>query len=242
MGARILLIPTPINSAETPLDISLPSAIRTQVDGMDCFVVENLRSARRFLSRLKLSVAIDEMQFTELSEHTDANDVEAMLEPLLKQGRSIGVISEAGLPCVADPGALLVAAAHRHGIEIVPLVGPSSIMLALMASGANGQSFAFNGYLPVKNPDRARAIERFEKRVRTENQTQIFIETPYRNLNLWSDLLSTLSGETMLTVACDLTQPITELITTKSVAQWRNSKTPDIQKRPAIFIFSNKIV
>lgn len=240
MAARILLIPTPINSAEISMDISLPSAIRAQVDGMDCFVVENLRSARRFLSRLKLSVAIDDMQFTELSEHTDTKDVEAMLEPLLKQGRSIGIISEAGLPCVADPGALLVAAAHRHGVEVVPLVGPSSIMLALMASGANGQSFAFNGYLPVKNPDRARAIERFEKRVRTENQTQIFIETPYRNLNLWSDLLATLSPDTMLTVACDLTEPTSELIATKSIAQWRSTKTPDIQKRPAIFIFSNK--
>lgn len=242
MAPRILLIPTPINSPETPLETSLPSAVRAQVDGLDCFVVENLRSARRFLSRLKLSVAIDDMTFMELSEHTAAEDVESMLEPLLKQGRSIGVISEAGLPCVADPGALLVAAAHRHGVEVVPLVGPSSIMLALMASGANGQSFAFNGYLPVKNPDRTRSIERFEKRVRTESQTQIFIETPYRNLNLWGDLLSTLSGETMLTVACDLTEPITQLIVTKSVAQWRNAKTPDIQKRPAIFIFSNKAV
>lgn len=242
MTPRILLIPTPINTSEHPLELSLPSALRAQVEGLDYFVVENLRSARRFLSRLKLSIPIDQMQFAELSEHTDPEDVEAMLEPLLKQNRSIGIISEAGLPCVADPGALLVAAAHRHSIEVVPLVGPSSIMLALMASGANGQSFAFNGYLPIKNPDRAQAIQRFERRTLTENQSQIFIETPYRNLNLMSELLQNLSGSTMLTVACELTNPDSQLIATKSVAQWRNSKTPDIQKKPAIFIFSNKIL
>lgn len=233
--AQVILIPTPINSSDCDLAISLPGLLRSQVEGLDYFVVENLRSARRFLSRLKLSIAIDDMEFVELSEHTAPQDVEQMLEPVLRQRRSVGVISEAGLPCVADPGSLLVAAAHKHGVRVVPLVGPSSIMLALMASGANGQSFAFNGYLPIKNPDRAKTIRNLEKRAKTENQSQLFIETPYRNLGMWQELLGTLSGSTMLSVAANLTD-VDELVATHSVAEWKQLKTPDIQKKPAIFI------
>jgi 16S rRNA (cytidine1402-2'-O)-methyltransferase len=157
-----------------------------------------------------------------------------MIKPLLA-GRSAGVISEAGVPGVADPGALVVEACHRKGIRVVPLVGPSSILLAMMASGLNGQSFAFNGYLPVKPPERSKAIKALERRAHVEHQSQIFIEAPYRNVKLMEQMLQVCAAETMLTVACDITSP-EELIVTRSVAQWRKSGVPDIAKRPTIFI------
>jgi len=159
--------------------------------------------------------------------------VAELLTPVLA-GTDAGVISEAGLPGVADPGADLAALAHLRGVEVVPLVGPSSILLALMASGLNGQSFAFNGYLPVKQPERGRAIRHFEKRAQTERQSQIFIETPYRNLKLFEDFLKECNGNTLLTVAADILQP-DQLIRTAQIRDWK-AKTPDIHKRPAIFI------
>ena len=151
------------------------------------------------------------------------------------QGRSSGVISEAGVPAVADPGALVVEACHRHDIRVVPLVGPSSIILAVMASGLNGQSFAFNGYLPVKPPERAKAIRFFERRARTEGQSQLFIEAPYRNAKLLEQLLQTLAPDTPLGIAMDLTAP-TAFVQTHRVAEWRRRELPDTNKRPAIFI------
>lgn len=216
-------------------DTALPAGNRAVLDTLDCFVVENIRTARRFLARSGISRTIDELTFTELNEHTRPEEVEALLLPVLKAEKSIGVMSEAGLPCIADPGALLVAAAHRHQIEVVPLVGPSSITLALMASGANGQSFAFNGYLPVKQPDRGKAIRRFEARAHAEGQSQIFIEAPYRNVKLFEDILSACAPQTMLCIACDLLEP-GQLIASRTVAQWKKSGTPDFNKRPAIFI------
>ena len=179
---------------------------------------------------------IDTLEFRELNEHNTAfeREVEALVEPLLT-GRSAGVISEAGVPGVADPGAAVVAVCHRKGIRVVPLVGPSSILLALMASGLNGQSFAFNGYLPVKPPERARAIRALERRALTERQSQLFIEAPYRNDKLFTQLIEVCAPETKLTVAVDLTAP-TELIRTRTVAEWRRVKAPEWNKRPAIFI------
>ncbi len=242
MSAGVLyLLPCPIGDG-APGEV-LPAANFEVMRRLDYFIVENVRSARRFLSRAGVASgsgdggrAIDSLEFVELNEHTRPEEVSAMLAPVVG-GRDGGVISEAGVPAVADPGADIVAAAHRAGIRVVPLVGPSSILLALMASGANGQSFAFNGYLPVREPDRGRAIRHFEKRAHTERQSQIFIETPYRSARLLADLMAVCSPETRLTVAADITAP-DEFIRTLSVAEWRRTHTPPLDKLPAIFILS----
>lgn len=194
--------------------------------------MEELRTARRVLSRYGLRGHIDELEFHVLNEHTSPQEVEAMLS--LFDGQDVGLLSEAGLPAVADPGAALVALCHRHGIQVVPLVGPSSLMLALMASGLNGQSFAFRGYIPAKTEERRSAIKGLEKQSRSLSQSQILIETPYRNDALLADLLRELAPETRLCVAADLTLP-TQYIRTDTVAGWR--KTPvTVGKRPCVFI------
>ena len=230
----LYLIPCPISDETAPWDV-LPAANRAVMDALDYFIVENTRTARRFLSRAGIARPIDELEFRELNEHTVAGrEVEELVAPLLA-GRSAGVISEAGVPGVADPGALVVEACHRRGIRVAPLVGPSSIILAVMASGLNGQSFAFNGYLPVKPPERAKAIRFFERRARSEGQSQLFIEAPYRNAKLLEELVRTLAPETRLTVAADLTAP-TERIETRTVGEWRRMSLPELNKRPAIFI------
>ncbi len=230
----LYLIPCPISDETSPWEV-LPAANRAVMEELDYFIVENTRSARRFLSKAELGRPIASLEFRELNEHTVAGAaVEELISPLL-EGRSAGVISEAGVPAVADPGALVVEAAHRKGIRVVPLVGPSSIILAVMASGLNGQSFAFNGYLPVKPPERQRAIRHFERRAVQERQSQLFIEAPYRNQKLMQELLQSLQSETRLTVAMDLTAP-TEWIRTMRVAEWRKAVLPDLQRRPAIFI------
>ena len=230
----LYMIPCPISDQTDVYDV-VPEANRRVMDSLDYFIVENVRSARRFLSKAGISRKIDELEFVELNEHTVAGQaVEAMVKPLLA-GRSAGVISEAGVPGVADPGALVVEACHKHNIRVVPLVGPSSILLAMMASGLNGQSFAFNGYLPVKPPERSKAIKALERRAHAEQQSQIFIEAPYRNVKLMEQMLQVCAAESKLTVACDITSP-EELILTRSIAQWRKCGVPDIAKRPTIFI------
>jgi 16S rRNA (cytidine1402-2'-O)-methyltransferase len=228
------MIPCPISEQTEVYDV-VPEANRRVIDSLDYFIVENVRSARRFLSKAHIARKIDELEFVELNEHTVAGQaIEAMVKPLLA-GRSAGVISEAGVPGVADPGALVVEACHRKGIRVVPLVGPSSILLAMMASGLNGQSFAFNGYLPVKPPERSKAIKALERRAHVEHQSQIFIEAPYRNVKLMEQMLQVCAVETKLTVACDITSP-DEFIVTRSIAEWRKQPLPDIAKRPTIFI------
>ena len=228
------MIPCPISDQTDVYDV-VPEANRRVMDSLDYFIVENVRSARRFLSKAGISRKIDELEFVELNEHTVAGQaVESMVKPLLA-GRSAGVISEAGVPGVADPGALVVEACHKHNIRVVPLVGPSSILLAMMASGLTGQSFAFNGYLPVKPPERSKAIKALERRAHAEQQSQIFIEAPYRNVKLMEQMLQVCAAESKLTVACDITSP-EELILTRSIAQWRKCGVPDIAKRPTIFI------
>ncbi len=234
MKGTLYLIPCPISDETSPWDV-LPAANRAVMDSLDYFIVENTRTARRFLSRAGIARPIDTLEFRELNEHTVAGrEVEELVKPIL-EGRSAGVVSEAGVPAVADPGALVVDACHSHGIRVVPLTGPSSIILAVMASGLNGQSFAFNGYLPVKPAERQQAIRRFERRVQSERQSQIFIEAPYRNTKLMEELMRTLSPATHLTVAADITAPA-EYIRTLTVAEWRKCGVPDIQKRPTIFI------
>lgn len=196
------------------------------------FVVEELRTARRFLKACDRSIDIDSLHFDVLNEHTDPATVPAMLEPAL-EGHDMGLISEAGCPAVADPGSNLVAAAARKGIEVVPLVGPSSILLSLMASGFNGQSFAFLGYLPFDGAKRATAFKEMERAIR-RGQTQIFIETPYRNRRLIEELSAAFPPDMLLCVACDLTGPA-QSIRTMPLSQWRKD-TADYAKRPAIFL------
>lgn len=228
----LYLIPCPI-AATAPFDV-LPGANAGIMSALDYFIVEDVRSARRFLSSAKLGRPIDTLEFVELNEHTSEQDFEQLIKPILA-GRDAGVISEAGVPGVADPGADVVALCHRHGIRVTPLVGPSSILMAMMASGLNGQSFAFNGYLPVKPPERTKAIRHFEKRAQTEHQSQMFIETPYRNAKLFEDFLVLCSPATRLCVACDITGP-EEFIVTATIKDWRSRPKPEINKRPAIFI------
>lgn len=228
------MIPCPISDERAVWDV-LPAANLAVMNSLDYFIVENTRTARRFLSRAGIERKIDTLEFVELNEHTtEARDIERMLRPV-EEGRSAGVISEAGVPGVADPGADIVALAHRKGIRVVPLVGPSSILMVMMASGQNGQSFAFVGYLPVKESDRSRTIKSLERRAQTEHQAQIFIEAPYRNVKLFESLVATLSPKMRLTVAADITSP-EELIQTLTVEEWRKRGVPEIQKRPTIFV------
>ena len=234
MSGTLYLIPCPISEDTLPYDVT-PEGNRNIITSLDYFIVENLRSARRFLSKAGLSGQIDNLEFDELSEHTTSpRDIERMVAKI-KAGRSAGVISEAGVPAVADPGQLVVEACHRAGIRVVPLVGPSSIIMAVMASGLSGQSFAFNGYLPVKEPERTRAIKRLESRAVGEQQSQLFIEAPYRNVKLAEQILASCGAKTHLAIACDITSN-NEFIRTATIAEWRKMGLPDINKRPTIFI------
>lgn len=224
------MIPSPLGEY-SPAEV-LPEGVLKTACSLKCFVVEEVRTARRFLSAAGLKGHIEELEFHTLNEHTSPVEVEA-LASLFDNG-DVGLISEAGLPAVADPGAALVALCHRKGIEVVPLTGPSSLMLALMASGLNGQSFAFRGYLPAKADERKPAIKEIERESRRLDQSQIFIETPYRNDSLLQDLLQQLQPSTRLTVAADLTLP-SAFIRTQTVAEWRKSPVT-IGKRPCVFI------
>ena len=228
---KLYLIPTPLGEGN-PADV-LPAPVLEVLPTLDRFVVEETRTARRFLSAAGLKGHIGDLEFHELNEHTAPAQVEAFL-PLFADGHNVGLLSEAGLPAVADPGALLVALCHRHGIEVVPLVGPSSLMLALMASGLNGQSFAFVGYIPAKTEERRNALKGLEKRSAQYHQTQILIETPYRNDALFADILQCLSGHTQLCVAANLTCP-DQYICTRRVADWK-SHPVTIGKRPCVFL------
>lgn len=212
----------------------LPAANRDVIASLDYFIVENVRSARRFLVKAGVGCPIDELTFVECNEHTRPEEIPAIIKPIL-DGRDAGFLSEAGVPGIADPGAEVAALCHVKGVKVVPLVGPSSILLALMASGLNGQSFAFNGYLPIKPPERSKAIQHFERRALSEGQSQIFIEAPYRNAKLMDDLFSSLSPQTRLTIAANITAA-DEFILTLPVSQWRSRQRPDINKIPAIFI------
>lgn len=230
----IYMIPCPISDERGVWDV-LPKANLDVMNSLDYFIVENTRSARRFLSKAGVERRIEELEFVELNEHTtSAAEIEKMLKPVLA-GRSAGVISEAGVPGVADPGADIVALAHRKGVRVVPLVGPSSILMSVMASGLNGQSFAFVGYIPVKDGERAKRIKELERRAKEENQAQLFIEAPYRNVKLFEALVKSLAPKLRLTIAADITSPA-EYIKTFTVEEWRRQGVPDIAKRPTIFI------
>ena len=232
MSPILYLIPTPLGAPDTPC--LLPHE-QTQITGLTDFVVEAEKTARAHLKHLGITTPIRELNLQTLNEHTDLKTLPELLKPL-QEGRSMGILSEAGCPAVADPGANLVALAHRHGYEVRPLIGPSSLLLALMASGANGQNFAFKGYLPSEKSERIAALKNLEQRSRQQNETQLFIETPYRNDALLADALETLYPETRLCTATDLTLPTQEIIS-QTVAAWQKSKTlPNLKKRPTIFV------
>ena len=233
---RIILFPS-LLAPVSPEDV-LPAANIAQIREVKFFVVEEIRTARRFLKSCDRSIDIDSLQFNVLNEHTSPTEVEAMLAPALA-GNDIGVISEAGCPAVADPGADLVAAAQRKGIEVVPLVGPSSILLALMASGFNGQSFTFEGYLPIDGGRRSEAINRIIAGAR-RHHTHIFIETPYRNNRLLGELASKLPGEMLMCVAADITGP-TQSIRTMPAKAWKTAEY-NYDKRPAIFLVGSSYI
>lgn len=228
----LYLIPT-VLSDSAPLAQVLPSGNAVIVAQLKHFIVENVRTARRFLKQIDKNIDIDALTFYELNQHTDLAQIGGYLRPL-EQGEDVGIISEAGCPAIADPGADVVALAQQHGVKVVPLVGPSSILLSLMASGFNGQSFAFHGYLPIDKNDRAQRLKLLERRIYTENQTQIFIETPYRNRQIVDDLCRILQPQTKLCIASDITGA-TESIRTRTIAHWKKS-LPDIGKVPCIFL------
>ena len=230
MKGKLYLIPAPLG--DNPLSEILPQHVLDVACSLKCFVVEEIRTARRFLSKYGLKGHIEELEFHELNEHTQAAEVEAMAS-LFEKG-DVGLISEAGLPAVADPGSSLVALCHRKNIEVIPLVGPSSLMLALMASGLNGQSFAFRGYIPAKTDERRKALKALEKQSKAEQQSEIIIETPYRNDSLFADMLQVLSPGTRLCVAADITLE-TQFIKTDNIAAWKKSVLV-IGKRPCVFI------
>lgn len=231
MKGKLYLIPSPLGEND-PVEV-IPAPTLELLHHIGTYVVEEVRTARRYLSKAGLKGHIADIEFHELNEHTDPQEVEGFAS-LFENGRDIGLITEAGLPAVADPGSALVALCHRHGIEVVPQVGPSSLMLALMGSGMNGQSFTFNGYLPAKTEERRNAIKGIEKTSMIHKQTQIFIETPYRNDALFTDLLQVCQPSTRICIAADITMP-DAYIKTKKVSEWRKENIT-IGKRPCVFL------
>ena len=228
---KLYLIPTTLG--EMNADDVLPQTIKRSIDFIDYYIVENEKTARKSIKMVYAEKKQSELKLFLLNKHTDTKEHLDFIKPLL-EGHNVGLMSEAGCPGVADPGAVIVKIAHEKGIQVVPLVGPSSILLALMASGMNGQSFTFNGYLPIDKLEKKQAIKGLEKLSFDKNQSQLFIETPYRNNKLLEDILQTLQPNTLLCIACDITLP-TEYIKTMTVNLWKKQKV-DLHNRPCIFI------
>ena len=224
----------PVTMGDDNISYVLPSDVIALVQKLDHFVVENEKSARRFLSTLKTHKPVRELDMQLLNEHTAEKDLPALLTPLLA-GIDVGMVSEAGCPGIADPGAALAAIAHRKGIRVVPLVGPSSILLGLMASGLNGQQFTFLGYLPSDKNERVLKLKEIEKNSQRRHETQIFIETPYRNQHLLEDMLAHCNPATKLCVARNVSLD-SELVQTKTIAEWKKNGLPDLHKQPTVFL------
>jgi 16S rRNA (cytidine1402-2'-O)-methyltransferase len=235
MKGTLYLIPNTLGDGDdAALAAVLPVPVRERAGTLASYIGENAKTTRAFLKRIGTTRPIQEIEIHELNVNTPAGAIDRLLAPLLA-GIDTGLVSEAGVPAVADPGALLVRRAHERGIRVVPLVGPSSILLALMASGLNGQSFAFHGYLPVDAAERAKKLRELEQQSRKARQTQIFIETPYRNRALLDTLLASCAPSTLVCVAADLTLP-TETIQSRAVSDWKKGAGADLHKRPAIFL------
>jgi len=231
MRGKLYLIPNTLG--DSPVENVIPAYNLEIINSIRFYIVENVRTARRFLSKCKIQNKIDDLQFFVLDQHTNPAEYSQYLKPVV-EGNHIGIISEAGCPAVADPGSEIVRMAHEADIEVIPLVGPSSILLALMGSGFNGQSFSFNGYLPIKQDERSAKLKRDESRSRIENQTQIYIETPYRNMHLFDSIMDSLNPNTRLCIAADLSLE-NEFIKTRTIKQWKTSR-PELHKRPTIFL------
>ncbi|QEE48018.1 SAM-dependent methyltransferase [Flavobacterium alkalisoli] len=229
---KLYLLPVPLGPDANPKEV-LPETVEKSIEFIDHYIVENEKTARRFIKAILPTKKQPELKISVLNKHTEPSEHHDFIKPCL-EGKNVGLMSEAGCPGVADPGAAIVKIAHEKGIQVVPLVGPSSILLAIMASGMNGQSFAFNGYLPIDKGEKKNALKNFEKLSHEKSQSQLFIETPYRNNKLVEDILQTLQPSTHLCIACDITLS-TEYIKTKTVAQWKKEKL-DLHNRPAIFI------
>jgi len=228
---KLYLIPTTLGEVD-PMDV-LPQTVKRAVHFINDYIVENEKTARKFIKGINPEKVQSQLQISTLNKHTEISEHNKMIQPCL-EGRNVGLMSEAGCPGIADPGAAIVKIAHEKGIQIVPLVGPSSILLALMGSGMNGQSFAFNGYLPIDKSEKKTSLKNLEKLSHEKNQSQIFIETPYRNNKMLEDLLQALQPSTHLCVAADITLP-TEFIKTMRVSDWKKANV-DLHNRPAIFI------
>ncbi|MCK3684883.1 SAM-dependent methyltransferase [Maribellus sp. YY47] len=229
--ASLYLVPNVL--ADGDWQSVMPAPVFTVLTSTKFYIVENIRTARRFMKQVNRDIDIDSCTFFEINKHTQAQDLPRFLQPL-EQGNDVAVISEAGCPGVADPGADVVRLAHQKGLKVVPIVGPSSILLALMASGLNGQNFAFRGYLPVKPNERTRELANLERKIKSSGQTQIFIETPYRNNQMVEDILKSCSPSTLLCIGANITAE-NEFIVTKTVQQWKG-KVPDLHKQPVIFL------
>jgi 16S rRNA (cytidine1402-2'-O)-methyltransferase len=228
---KLYLIPTTLG--EVAPDDVLPQTVKRAIDFINDYVVENEKTARKFIKSINPEKVQANLRINVLNKHTEISEHNAMIQPCL-EGRNVGLMSEAGCPGVADPGAVIVKLAHERGIQVVPLVGPSSILLALMGSGMNGQSFAFNGYLPIDKSEKKSALKNLERLSFEKNQAQLFIETPYRNNKLLEDILQSLQNSTRLCIATDITLP-TEFIKTLSINDWKKTKV-DLHNRPTIFI------
>lgn len=228
---KLYLIPVTLGECD-PLDV-LPQTVKRTIELIDHYIVENEKDARRFIKSISPEKVQANLQLSSLNKHTEISEHKQMIQPCL-EGINVGLMSDAGCPGVADPGAAIVKLAHEKGIQVIPLVGPSSILMAMMGSGMNGQSFAFNGYLPIDKSDKKAAIKNFEKLSYDKNQSQLFIETPYRNNKLLEDLLQVLQPNTHLCIACDITLP-TEYIKTFKVVDWKKTKV-DLHNRPTIFV------
>ncbi|WP_037319957.1 SAM-dependent methyltransferase [Salegentibacter sp. Hel_I_6] len=235
-SGKLYLIPTTMGAAN-PMQV-LPIQVKEIMETLDIYIAENEKTARRHIKKLLPEKQQSLLQFFHLNKFTETSEIPSFLNDC-KEGKNIGLLSEAGCPGVADPGAEIVKIAHNEGIQVIPLVGPSSILLAMMGSGMNGQRFTFNGYLPIDKKERKKEIKDLERLSLEKQEAQIFIETPYRNNKLLEDFLQLLHPSTRLSVACDLTLP-TEYIVTKPVSDWSKTKT-DLHKRPAIFIFQKEI-
>ena len=233
---EIALYLIPVTLGPTEVSQVLPSYNHDVIMGIRHFIVENIRSARRFLRQVDREFPIDDSVFYEMGKHADERLFSQYLQPL-RDGKPMGVISEAGCPAVADPGADVVGIAQHQNLRVIPLVGPSSMIMAVMASGLNGQSFAFNGYLSVDPQDRAKKLKTLETRAWNEHQTQLFIETPYRNLKMFQALLQSLRPQTRMCIAAGITTP-DEYIHTHTIAEWKKIQLPDLSKVPAIFLIN----
>ncbi|GGD85978.1 S-adenosylmethionine-dependent methyltransferase [Maribacter cobaltidurans] len=228
---KLYLIPTTLGDIP-PLEV-LPISIKRAIEDINIYIVENEKTARHFIKKISPRKSQPSLVLQALNKFTEVSEIPSFLNPCL-EGLNVGILSEAGCPGIADPGAAVVKIAHEKNIQVVPLVGPSSVVLALMASGLNGQNFAFNGYLPIDNAERRKEIKKLERKSKEENQSQLFIETPYRNNKLLEELVKTVSGSTQICVACDITLN-NEFIRTKTASQWKNEHV-DLHKRPTIFI------